>query len=71
MTTEGFNEALDRLALSRQQDIADFLGISASKASEYRNGKRSVPRYIAVSLQAHLLLSGEQLNTLKQLRGVG
>jgi predicted transcriptional regulator len=71
VTTDSFNEALERLALSRQRDIAAFLGISGSKATEYKNGKRSVPKYIAVSLQAHLLLSGEQLNTLKQLRGVG
>lgn len=70
MTCEEFNEALERLALQKQREVAGFLGISGSKASEYRNGTRPVPRYIAISLQAHLLLSGEQISTLKQLRGV-
>ena len=70
MTSEQFNEALDRLALHKQREIAGFLGISPSKATEYKNGKRSVPKYIAISLQAHLLLSAEQLATLRQLRGV-
>ena len=70
MTTDEFNKALERLVLHKQRDIAAFLGISASKATEYRNGTRPVPRYIATSVQAHLLLSAEQIITLKQLRGV-
>lgn len=70
MTCEEFNEALARLALHKQREIAGFLGISGSKATEYRNGKRAVPKYIALSLQAHLLLSDKQVSTLKQLRGV-
>ena len=70
MTREEFNEALERLALHKQREIAGFLGISGSKATEYRNGNRAIPRYVAISLQAHLLLSAEQLATLRQLRGV-
>ena len=70
MTTEQFNEALARLALTKQREIAAFLGISPSKATEYKNGSRAVPKYVAVSLQGHLLLSDEQVQTLKQLRGV-
>ncbi len=70
MTTEEFNEALERLALHKQREIAAFLGISPSKATEYKNGKRSIPKYIAVSLQGHLLLSKEHIAAVKQLRGV-
>ena len=70
MTTEEFNEALDRLALSKQREIAAFLGISPSKATEYKNGNRAVPRYVAFSLQGHLLLPDEHIQALKQLRGV-
>ena len=70
VTTEEFNEALDRLALSKQREIAAFLGISPSKATEYKNGKRDVPKYVAYSLQGCLLLSDAQIHTLKQLRGV-
>ena len=70
MTTDEFNKALETLALSKQKDIAGFLGISPSKATEYRNGKRSIPRYIAASLQGHLLLSKGDLATLKKLRGI-
>ncbi len=70
MTAEEFNEALEYLALHKQREIAGFLGISASKATEYRNGKRSVPKYVAISLEAHLMLSAKQLNTVKELRGI-
>ncbi len=70
MTKEEFNEAMDRLSLTKQKDIADFFGISRSKAGEYKNGSRSVPKYVAISVQGHLLLSSEQISTLKQLRGV-
>ena len=70
MTSEEFNQALEHLVLHKQREIAGFLGISGSKATEYKNGKRSVPKYIAISLQAHLLLTDDQLVTLKQLRGI-
>ena len=70
MTTEEFNKALGSLALFKQREIAGFLGISPSKATEYRNGKRSVPKYVAMSLEAHLMLPDKQLARLKKLRGL-
>ncbi len=69
MTTEEFNKALERLALHKQREIAAFFGISPSKATEYKKGSRPVPRYVAISVQGHLLLSSDQVSTLKQLRG--
>ena len=70
MTAEEFSEALTRLEFRRQLDIAAFLGISQSKASEYRSGKNRIPKYIALSIQSNLMLSPEQVKALKQLRGI-
>ena len=70
MTPKAFADALERLGVPLQKEAALFLKVSQSRISDYRNGSRKVPPYIEASLQAHLLLSEEQLATLKQLRGV-
>lgn len=69
MTPQAFSEALERLNASRQVEAAKLLGITQSRVSEYRNGKK-IPAYVEASIQAHLLLSEENLNTIKQLRGI-
>ncbi|MCW7552144.1 hypothetical protein NX722_05685 [Endozoicomonas gorgoniicola] len=70
MTPKAFSDALERLGVPKQKEAAAFLRVAQSKVSDYRSGKRTVPGYIEAGLQAHLLLSPEQLATLRQLRGV-
>ncbi|USE39115.1 hypothetical protein [Endozoicomonas sp. SCSIO W0465] len=70
MTPKAFADALIRLGVSRQKDAGAFLCVSQSRVSEYRNGKREIPEYIEASIQAHLMLSEDQLTTLKKLRGI-
>ncbi len=70
MTPKAFADALERLGVPRQKEAALFLKVSRSRISDFRNGNRKIPPYIEASLQAHLLLSDEQVTTLKQLRHV-
>jgi len=70
MSPQAFADALERLGVPKQKEASLFLKVTQSRISDYRTGNRKVPAYIEASLQAHLLLSREQISTLKQLRGV-
>ncbi len=45
-----------------------LLRVDRGLYSKYRNGTRTVPRYIQASIEAHMLLTDEQFNKLLEKR---
>ena len=52
----------------KSKDAAKVLAISASKMSEYLNGKRKVPRYILAHIDTFNALTNKRALSLIQLR---
>lgn len=62
MTTDEFISIIERWPLD-DGEIAIVLGVQRSRISEYRKGK-TIPPYIAYSIEAHDLLNKDDFQNL-------